>query len=259
MVMHLCKIWEPAREISKSEPCLYKIRQIKKIEKTCLECDYYKDVLFPPKVSKKKPRKPKSKKLKPRIEALKKWEHHFRDPLIFIKSFWKGDYNKIAKIMRVKSPDERFRNELSFIIDSSFHLNVYEVRQVMPMPRKRPGREWERRFLNLPNRKILNRPFYFLMALLALFYEKWTNKRVTRENKNFKELVNYCISSMGLSKVYPPEAMDRGVQTIIHKSMKDFRNKWRDTLRKDPSLSLRDLDLIDVIPTDFRFPSLLPI
>lgn len=193
--------------------------------------------------SKKELKTFKPEKLKPRKEAFKKWEYQIRDPLIFSKSLRRLNIDRIAKAMHMKNPDEEFKSELSFILSKFLKLSVCEVREVMPMPRKRPKVE---RSWFLPNRKIPNRPLYFLMTSLALFYEKWTNEIVKRENENFKEVVNYCIKSTGLSEVYPPKAVDRGVQTIIHKSMKNLRNEL---MIEYPSISLRDIDLTEIVPT----------
>lgn len=113
--------------------------------------------------------------------------------------------------------------------------------------RKTLYRMLRRRIESLPERKVLNRPLYVYVFLLAIFYEKWTGREVKRLNKNkqykinkkFYDFVSYLIRSLGLSKVWGPGSINKAIQRVI----KTYLLPLRACLKRNyPSRSLGEID-----------------
>lgn len=211
--------------------------------KTCLQCNYFKEVISSqeskPRESKPQKSEPKSKPKTNEKEALRKWELAFRNP-------WNPKISKpfimsqVAGIMGLKRLNKTARYE--FLVCSWWIICIIlrEVREVMPMPRNRPRKH---RPPGLPRRKTFNRPLHVLMTVLALFWEKWKRESVTRETEGFKKLVNYWLERRGLSKVWSKESIDGAVRIIISKALKDIRR-----VAKERGSPIAKFHLMDIIP-----------
>jgi len=197
-------------------------------------------------------------------------------------AFYNGSFKEIRRKLGVRNLDERSKEQLLSYSFRFGELIDFELRTVplkkqilhdMERLRSMKGisspKEDERkieiavlesRLGNLPERERLNRPLYYYVSALAIFWERWTGKKVRRLNENkqyktsvrFYNFVDYCLESMGLSHIWGSSSVMKAVQRLIH----DFILPVRDNLKNYPSLSMGDIDPSQLLPSIYLLDSI---
>lgn len=189
------------------------------------------------------------------------------------EKFYNGSFNEIRRKLCIKYADERYAEQL---LDCSFEFGqqidfevrtvpskkqiLYETEKHASMKGISPLKEEERkkeliglvsRVKDLPAER-LNRPLYYYVSALAIYWEKWTGREVRRANENnerdinlkFYDFIDYCIESMGLWQVWGTGSVKKAIQRVVH----DFLLPARDYLKTNyPSTSLSDIDPLEVM------------
>jgi hypothetical protein len=83
--------------------------------------------------------------------------------------------------------------------------------------------------------------------MLAIFYEKWTGRKVKRLNKNkqyrtnkkFYDFISYLIESLELSRIWGPGSIHKAIQRVIEKYLLPIRGYLN---KNYPSISLHDIE-----------------
>lgn len=215
-------------------------------------------------------------------DFLQRWVDSFYAGLLTLKPNKKrepfsyhGSIAEIRKILKVKNPGAIFEDQLKHCAWKFCELILFEIK-TLPEKKKyaRAQKKMQMALANLKGTSIeadlkeyydvlqresafvqrqrINRPLYCFVSMLAIFYEKWTGKTVTRSNEQFKTFVDYCIEAMGLSKVWPEGSTKKVIERMI--------STWLSPIRKNisikyPSVKLGDLSPTEVVPSIYLLDS----
>lgn len=254
---------------------LVKIDQFREI--CSIKCHYFRDE-FP----KEKTRAAVPAKIRKPRKLLKRWVDDYWAGIFQFRAskrkeaFYHGSLSEIRKILRIKNPGTIFEDQLRSCAWKFVELILFEI-QTLPEKKKiartakkiRPAlasirgvpsyednlKEYYDRLekeSTLLQRERINRPLYCYVSALAIFYEKWTGKTVTRSNAQFKEFVDYCIDAMGLSPVWPEGSTKKVIERMIAIWLSPLRNSLS---INSPSIPLKDIDPTEIIPSIYLLDS----
>lgn len=223
-------------------------------------------------------------KLKPEWGKVNSKRKRLRSPQRYEK-FYNGNFKEIKRRLGIKYSDERSDERYAEqLLECSLELGQridFEVRtapskkQIFLRVKKHASmkgissqKEDERkkeliglvsRLEDLPSQR-LNRPLYYYISALAIYWEKWTGreiKRANEKNKNdvnlkFYDFADYCVQSMGLSKIWGTGSVKKAIQKVIS----NFLLPMRVYLKKAyPSISLGDINLSDIMESIYLLDS----